>query len=139
MISLTPLERTLRDKGMNYTQLGGMLGTSSGDISNIIKNIEKNTARTEVIERICNVLNCNIQDVIEYTQEVVDRYVSINWERFLKLCEEKGYTRTSIAVKLNLSKSYIRMAIQRNSKLKSSLLQDICNLLNCSKEDLIIS
>lgn len=134
MISFEPLEKYLKNREITYQQLAGILGITRGALYSYIT---KEGTRVEAVERICKTLCCDIVDVIEYKEEVQEKYVVINWGKFLKMCETKEITKTALTRELKLSKNFFSTAIQRNSKLKSSLLEDICNLLNCSKEDLI--
>lgn len=61
MISYNPLWKTLVDKGLNKTELCAATGLSSATISKMGKN--EYVALT-VIEKICKVLQCNIEDVV---------------------------------------------------------------------------
>lgn len=135
MISYKPLERILRDRGINYTLLSEMLGLTKSDLSLILN---KRVSRTDLIERICSVLECDIQNVIEYSEEEVqEKYIVVNWDKFLKMCEQRGTTKTALTRELKLSKNFFSTAIQRNSKVKSTLLEDICSLLNCTEQDIV--
>lgn len=134
MINFEPLERHLKKRGITYQQLAEALGITR---NSLYCNISKQGARVDSVERICNMLCCEIEDVIEYKEEVKDRFVVINWDKFLKMCETQGITRTALTRELKLSKNFFSTAIQRNSKVKSSLLEDICSLLNCTEQDIV--
>lgn len=63
MISYKPLLIILVKKGLNLTQLKEGIKVSSSTIAKIKKN---EYISTRVTDDICNFLNCEIEDVIEY-------------------------------------------------------------------------
>ena len=66
MFTYKPLWKTLIDKNMNKTQLKEMIGISPSTLAMMGKN---GYIAMSVLDRICNALNCNINDVIEHTKE----------------------------------------------------------------------
>ena len=67
MFSYKPLLKTLVDKNMDLGELQRQTGLSSTIIAKIGKN-ETMTMRS--LDKICNVLNCEIQDVIEHISSI---------------------------------------------------------------------
>ena len=65
MISYNPLWKTLIDKGMNKGDLKEATGISFGTMASMGKNEPVNLKQ---IDRICKVLHCKIDDVIEYIE-----------------------------------------------------------------------
>lgn len=66
MFSYKPLWKTLVDKEMNKTNLQNAIGCSSRTITEMSKN---GYVAMSVIDRICNTLDCNINDVIEHIKD----------------------------------------------------------------------
>ena len=64
-ISYNRLWKLLIDKNMNKTQLGLAAGISTSTISKLGKN---ETINMESMMKICRVLNCDIGDIIEITE-----------------------------------------------------------------------
>lgn len=62
MITYRPLWKTLIEKGINKTELRNMAGFSSGTLARMGKN---QYIEMKHIDRICQVLHCEISDVIE--------------------------------------------------------------------------
>lgn len=62
MISYKPLWKTLIEKGINKTELRNMAGFSSGTLARMGKD---QYIEMKHIDKICQVLNCEISDVIE--------------------------------------------------------------------------
>lgn len=60
------LWKLLIDKGMSKTDLRNMTGISQ---STIAKMVNGENINTEVLERICHALNCDIEDIMEYRSE----------------------------------------------------------------------
>ena len=62
MISYKPLWHTLIEKGIKKMELVKMVGMSS---STLAKLNNDNYVALEVIDRICQTLDCRIEDVVE--------------------------------------------------------------------------
>ena len=63
MFSYKPLLKLLIDKNMTKTQLREQLGISMATLAKISKN---EYISMKVLDDICNLLNCKIEDVIEH-------------------------------------------------------------------------
>lgn len=66
MISYKPLKKLLIDKNMNKTQLRDLAGFSNGTLSRISKD---QYIEMKHLDKICDVLNCRIEDVIEFVKD----------------------------------------------------------------------
>lgn len=138
MISYRPLERLLRDRGITQTQLSEMLGITTGTLSVLLQSINKSGSRTNRIENICNALNCDIQDVIEYSEEEVSLdKVEVDWDKLTDKAKMSGYNLISLAEELGLNRRAIQNAKQARRKLKITIMEDICSLLNCTEQDIV--
>ena len=62
MFNYKPLLKLLIDKGMTKTQLREQLGISMATLAKISKN---EYISMKVLDDICSLLNCKIEDVIE--------------------------------------------------------------------------
>ena len=63
MFSYKPLLHTMIEKDITKTQLCQMLGFSMATLAKISKN---EYISMKVLDDICSLLNCNIEDVIEH-------------------------------------------------------------------------
>ena len=63
MFNYKPLLKLLIDKGMTKTQLREQLGISMATLARISKN---EYVSMKVLDDICSLLNCKIEDVIEH-------------------------------------------------------------------------
>lgn len=63
MFTYKPLLKTMIDKNINKGQLGQMLGCSKTTIAKISKD---EFVSMDVLDKICSVLDCKIEDVIEH-------------------------------------------------------------------------
>lgn len=63
MFNYKPLLKLLIDKGMTKTQLREQLGISMATLAKISKD---EYISMKVLDDICNLLNCKIEDVIEH-------------------------------------------------------------------------
>ncbi len=64
--SYNKLWKLLIDKGINKTEIHELTGLS---LSTINKLINGENVNTDVLERICKILNCNIEDIVEMSKE----------------------------------------------------------------------
>ncbi len=62
MISFDPLWATLKVKGLNKGELQKLTGFSSSTIAKLSKN---EVVKLDIVERICEKLDCSISDVVE--------------------------------------------------------------------------
>jgi DNA (cytosine-5)-methyltransferase 1 len=61
--SYNPLWYLLIEKGIKQSQLRSMVGISSNAMAHINQNMP---VTMEVLGRICQTLDCKIQDIVEY-------------------------------------------------------------------------
>lgn len=66
MVTYRPLWKTLIDKGMTKTQLREKIGCSTSTLARLGKD---EYVAMELICKICNELDCNIEDVVEVIRE----------------------------------------------------------------------
>lgn len=67
MVSYKKLWKLLIDKEMNKTDLRNATGVSSATIAKMTNSEE---VTMSVLTKICEVLNCNIGDVVDFVPEV---------------------------------------------------------------------
>lgn len=65
-LSYNKLWKLMIDKKINKTELHELTGLS---LSTINKLNNGENVNTDVLERICKTLNCNIEDIVEYEEE----------------------------------------------------------------------
>lgn len=66
MIVYDPLNKLLKEKNLNKTYLQDQLNLSSRTIAKIAKN---ENISLSTLDNICNLLNCDIEDVIKHVPE----------------------------------------------------------------------
>jgi DNA-binding Xre family transcriptional regulator len=64
--SFNPLWKLLIDKGITKVQLGKEIGVSSSTLAKMGKN---EYVAMEVLDRICSLLECKIEDVVEHKRD----------------------------------------------------------------------
>ncbi|MBR1598135.1 MAG: helix-turn-helix domain-containing protein [Lachnospiraceae bacterium] len=65
MISYNPFWNTLKKKNISQYQLINVYGVSAGQLSRLRTN---NHISTHTIERLCEILDCNVEDIVEYSK-----------------------------------------------------------------------
>lgn len=66
MISYEPLWNTLKRKNVSQYQLINKYGVSAGQLSRMRAN---NHVSTHTLERLCEILDCNLEDIATYQKE----------------------------------------------------------------------
>ncbi len=66
MISYAPFWKTLKEKGISTYALINKYNISSGTIDRMRKG---NGISTLKIDDFCKILDCNVEDIIEYTKD----------------------------------------------------------------------
>lgn len=64
-LNYNKLWKLLIDKGMNKTDLRIQTGMSQATLAKLSKGENINT---EVLDRICKTLACNVEDIVEYNE-----------------------------------------------------------------------
>ena len=70
MVSYKKLWKLLIDKEMNKTDLRNATGVSSATIAKMTNSEE---VTMSVLTKICEVLNCDIGDVVEFVPDMVEK------------------------------------------------------------------
>jgi DNA-binding Xre family transcriptional regulator len=65
MITYDKLWKTMHQKGVSQYKLIKEYNISAGQIGRLKKNTH---CSTRTLERLCEILNCNISDIVEYRQ-----------------------------------------------------------------------
>lgn len=65
-LSYNKLWKLLIDKGLKRTELNKITRISESTMAKLSKGENVNT---KILERICNALNCQIEDIVEYITE----------------------------------------------------------------------
>lgn len=87
MFSYNGLWKLLIDKGINKTQFRDMVGITNQSLSRLGKN---QNVSLEIIGRICEALNCKVEDIIEYIGDLdsenrEEKGVTIKSDRELRM------------------------------------------------------
>lgn len=69
MISYAPFWKTLKEKGESTYTLINKYGISGATIDRIRKGKGITTGK---IDDLCSILNCKVEDIIEYVEETID-------------------------------------------------------------------
>ena len=70
MISYEPLWNTLKEKNVSQYQLINVYGVSAGQLSRLRAN---NHVSTHTLDRLCEILDCNLEDIATYQKEATDK------------------------------------------------------------------
>lgn len=66
MITFKPLWETLKTKGVSIYSLINKYGISRGTVDNLKHN---RNVTLSTVSKLCEILDCNIEDVVEYKKE----------------------------------------------------------------------
>lgn len=66
MIKYDPLWRTLKEKGISQYQLIKDYGIDKAQLQRLRQNL---VVRTLILNRLCQILNCRIEEIMEYVPD----------------------------------------------------------------------
>lgn len=66
MLSYNKLWKLMIDKGINKTQLREITGITTNILAKLGKN---DSVQVEILAKICNVLECDLNDIVEIKNE----------------------------------------------------------------------
>lgn len=66
MIKYDKLWSTLEEKKLSQYKLINEYGISTGQLDRLRKN---QSVTTDTLNNLCNILNCSLEDIIEYTED----------------------------------------------------------------------
>lgn len=141
MISYEPLVKTMKERGIGIKELTEKLGRRDGGLKYALNSGEYVSCKT--IDKICEVLKCRIEEVIEYREgkqeiEKVELYVYVNWEKIRVFLEKRGLDFYSASIDMGKSRSWLENK-RRRGKIKRSDLKLVCNRYGITYEQVIIS
>ena len=66
MIKYDPLWRTLKEKGISQYQLIKDYGIDKAQLQRLRQNL---VVKTLILNRLCQILNCRIEEILEYVPD----------------------------------------------------------------------
>lgn len=141
MISFNPLEKQLKERQLSLRDIEKEAGIYHNDLSQVLH--KRKLPRISLIEKLCTLLSCDIQDVIEWSEEEFEvnkdkiEFVDVNWEKLCNIISTNKTSLGKLSQSLGRSYAFLSNAKQRKSRIRQEELIAICKILNCSKEDLI--
>ena len=66
MIKYDPLWRTLKEKGISQYQLIKDYGIDTAQLQRLRQNL---VVKTLILNRLCQILNCRIEEIMEYVPD----------------------------------------------------------------------
>ena len=69
LISFEPLRKMLKEKGISSYYLRNKCGYNNLDSKTIHRLMNDDSVSTNTISALCNILNCDISDIIEFTPD----------------------------------------------------------------------
>lgn len=66
MIKYDKLWSTLEEKKLSQYKLINEYGISTGQLDRLRKN---QSVTTDTLNNLCNILNCSLEDIVEYTED----------------------------------------------------------------------
>ena len=140
MISYSPLQKVLRERGISLDELQGMIGRNQNMRARL--NNGDYIALAEV-DKICDVLGLNVSDVITFEkgkQPVKDstKMYYLNWETIDRVREEKHISYYRMSQECRQHVSYISKTKSRKGQVPEAVVFRLIGILGVKKEDLIL-
>ena len=149
MISYEPLYRTLERKQMPMIELSKKIGFAATTLSTCLSHKENLTSTT--IQKICEVLECGIEDVIENVpdgtviehrttiirrERAGENMVKVNWEKLEEDISKAGMSLTGVSKAMNKAQNFL----VRKKKLKHialTTIQEIAKVIGTDYKDYV--
>lgn len=128
MISYKPLYKTLKEKGITFLELSKMTGCTTDSVG---MSLRKGNINTDTLYQICKVLDCDIKDVIEYTEEEREdkSRVNVDWELISESVKSRGTSLNKIAVEIGRGINTFTNMRRDNRTICMCDLEKICKLI----------
>lgn len=127
MISYEPLKGILKEKSMNLTTLSKSV---CGSTTALYKQINHTRyINTDILEKICNTLSCNISDVIEWKDETATKRLLVHpdWQ-FIK-ASLNGKSLRGVSLALHKGENWLTIAISKDRQISINDYKNLCNYL----------
>lgn len=146
MISYAPLLRTLEKKQVSIKDLEKLT-----DTTNLYTKIKNRKGNTDLINRICKVLNCKIEEVVCWVEKE-DKLPKVkirspnnkcygkqvDWNKINDLVQQKYNSLEKFSLANGKCRSDYRGMAMKGSGLKQETINFICDTLNCTEDDILL-
>lgn len=139
MISYKPLVETMLRKSMTVAGLAEKMGVSRNTVLREF-NEKNELLRTDTLERVCKILECEVKDVIEWKEDkgIGIGLVSVNWEMMRKIIKDKGYSFRQLSLELGTGPTTISKASRISKGMNVFFLTKICQFLDTNIYEVIL-
>lgn len=149
MISYEPLYKLLRERKIPIQEVSIKVGYQPNSLSTLLARHQH--IPTTSLSKICEILNCQPEDVIEFVDEASehkrvyfrkdwqyssDEYVVVNWEKVCADIKSAGYSMNGFSKAMGKEGCWIAMRKGRKYT-KKSVIKQIADFLGKSIEEYI--
>lgn len=132
MFSYRPLALLMLKRSITINGLAEKLGVTKATVTREFDE-ENILIKTDTLEKLCEALQCNIGDILEWREKGVlgIGVVPVDWEKLKLAIKDKGYSYRKLSLAAGLSPATISNSIQPNIQGMSVFnLLKICKLLD---------
>lgn len=133
MISFEGFRNILNEKGIGLREF---YDTYKIDASKII--LGKMLPSTDTVERLCNILQCDISDLISYKKEqvIIKGNTKLDYDKVQAIMKSKGLTAYRVGVLMGKNSTYLNAKINSKSAIRAADLPKLLSALGCNLEDI---
>ena len=139
MISYRPLVETLKERKVDLKDVCKEVGMNSGVLINKMNDNEYIDMGS--LDKMCSVLKCNVSDIIEWEEgeQKAAEKCNVNWNFVIEQLNHKSMSLNELSEKCRLNKSSLSHAKQRNSQLRSRVVDLMAVHLGVEKKFIVAS
>ena len=137
MIDLEPLKDSIIDSGVSIRYLAKETGMNELVLKD---KIERGGCITmENLDKICNVLQRPVSDVIRWTEGTAETHdkVNLNWELICSRIKMMSISMSELSIRCGMERTSLSHSMHRNSGVRRSVVSAIARITGCSEEKLI--
>lgn len=134
MISYRPLSLLLKKKSMTVADLANLIGVDTTHFRDFLNKC--GYMRLSQLEKICSVLQCGVESVIEWVNEErpagrteKKKILKVNWNIVRKAVEERNCSYSKLSRKIGLSATAISQAVRTEGAMRADNLKQLCSVL----------
>lgn len=146
MISYEPLFETLAKKNLSLNELARKMKESSG--ISLINNVSKGKyIRTDSLENVCKVLDCDISNILKWQQgqqeeiekenQLSKEMYYVKWDLLSDFLKKNGDSFRSASLKMNKNQNYLICYATKKKEMRLKTLKKICDFFNLNYKDFI--
>ena len=133
---------TLKKKSMTINDLEKLLAIQDTNLR--VRLNSHQYFNLLLVDQICQVLHCDISDVIEWKEGEQNsaktngiRREIVDWDKITNIMKQSDISRVKLSRALEKADNFIQQCIARDSKLNPVDMNKLIEILGCNKSEIL--